>query len=206
VLYCLSLSALLLGLSSAHAEADEFPLLFTQSAPRWTWLLGKAAALTLVLATASVLLVLPAALLGGLTPALTGLAAAAGGVTLALAAVGLGVGFWVRDPVRGLLAGLGVWFVLLFGTDLLLLAISGAPWIHLRPGVWVALLMCNPLDALRVTVLCDVEHAAFASLDAGAVVGWWLSHGWTWLTLVILTWTAGGFAAGLAGARRHLDA
>ena len=30
VLYCLSLSALLLGLSSAHGEADEFPLLFTQ--------------------------------------------------------------------------------------------------------------------------------------------------------------------------------
>src|SRR5690349_15983738 len=35
VLYCLSLSALLLGLSSAHGEADEFALLFTQPAPRW---------------------------------------------------------------------------------------------------------------------------------------------------------------------------
>ena len=43
VLYCLSLSSLLLGLSSAHAEAEEFPLLFAQPAPRWAWLLGKAA-------------------------------------------------------------------------------------------------------------------------------------------------------------------
>src|SRR5215207_3646787 len=41
VLYCLSLSSLLLGLSSAHAEADEFPLLFTQPVSRGAWLLGK---------------------------------------------------------------------------------------------------------------------------------------------------------------------
>jgi hypothetical protein len=53
VLYCLSLSALLLGLSSAHGEADEFPLLFAQPAPRWAWLLGKAVALTLVLGGAA---------------------------------------------------------------------------------------------------------------------------------------------------------
>jgi hypothetical protein len=205
VLYCLSLSALLLGLSSAHAEADEFPLLFTQPAPRWAWLLGKAAALTLVLGTAAMVLVLPSALLGGLTPELIGLAAAAGGVTLALAAVGLGIGFWVREPVRGLLAGLGVWFALLFGTDLLLLAVSGAPWIHERSGLWVAMLMANPLDALRVTVLFSVEQAAFAALDAGGLVRWWLANAWIWLALVISMWTAAGFAAGLAGARRRLD-
>jgi len=205
VLYCLSLSALLLGLSSAHGEAEEFPLLFAQPAPRWAWLLGKALALTIVLATASLVLVLPAAFAGGITPALAGLAAAAGGVTLALAAVGLGVGFWVRDPVRGLLTALGVWFVLLFGTDLLLLAVAGAPWIHEWSNVWVALLMSNPLDALRVTVLFSVEESAFAGLDAGGLVRWWISHGWTWLTLIVLVWTASGFAAGLAGARRQLD-
>ena len=167
MLYCLSLSALLLGLSSAHAEADEFPLLFAQPAPRWAWLLGKSAAIALLLTAAALLLVLPTALLGGTLATLVSLAAAAGGVTLALAAVGLGLGFWVRDGVRGLLAALGVWFALLFGTDLLLLAVSGAPWIHGRPGVWVALLMANPLDTLRVTVLFSVEHAAFAGLDAG---------------------------------------
>ena len=58
------------------------------------------------------------------------MALAAWGVTLALAAAGLAVGFWVRDPVRGLLTAMAVWFAMLFGTDLLLLAVSGAPWIH----------------------------------------------------------------------------
>ena len=206
VLYCLSLSALLLGLSSAHGEADEFALLFTQPAPRWAWLLGKAAGLSVVLVPASILLVLPAALGGGLTPGLAGLAAAASGITLALAAIGLAVGFWVRDPVRSLLTALGAWFVLLFGTDLLLLALSGAPWLQQRQDLWVVLLMANPLDALRITVIFDVEHAAFAGLDGGGLVAWWLAHGWGWLALVVTLWTTAGFTTGLAGARRRLDA
>jgi len=206
VIYCLSLSALLLGLSSAHAEADEFPLLFAQPAPRWAWLLGKASGLALVLALAAVPLAGPTAIAGGASWALAGLAAAAFAVTLALAAVGLAIGFWVRDGVRGLLSGLGAWFVLLFGTDLLLLAVSGAPWIQERTGLWVGLLMANPLDALRITVIFDVEHAAFAGLDAGVVVRWWIAHGWTWLALVAGAWTVSGFSAGLAGARRRLDA
>ena len=206
VIYCLSLSALLLGLSSAHAEADEFPLLFAQPAPRWAWLLGKASGLALVLAFALVPLAGPTALAGGASWALAGLAAAAFGVTLAIAAVGLGVGFWVRDRVRGLLTGLAIWFALLFGTDLLLLAVSGTPWIQERSGLWVALLMGNPLDALRITVLFDVEQAAFAGLDAGGLVRWWLANGWTWLAIVAAAWTVSGFSAGLAGARRRIDA
>jgi Cu-processing system permease protein len=206
VLYCLSLSSLLLGLSSAHAEADEFPLLFAQPAPRWAWLLGKAFAVTAVLAVASLLLVIPAAVIGGVTLPLVAMSVSAWGVTLALSAVGLGVGFWVRDPVRGLLAAMGVWFALLFGLDLLLLAVSGAPWIHARPGLWVGALMLNPLDAFRVTVLFSVEQAAFAGLDAGGVVRWWIAHGWVWLAAVVLIWSAGGFWVGLVGAQRRLDA
>jgi len=206
VLYCLSLSSLLLGLSSAHAESDEFPLLFAQPAPRSAWLLGKTTAVTAVLGAASLLLILPAALVGGLTLPLVDMALAAWGVALALAAVGLAVGFWVRDPVRGLLTAMTVWFAMLFGNDLLLLAVSGTPWIHQRPGLWVALLMANPLDAFRITVLFSVEQAAFAGLDAGGLVRWWIAHGWLWLTLLVALWGVGGFATGLAGARRRLDA
>ena len=206
VIYCLSLSALLLGLSSAHAEADEFPLLFAQPVSRAAWLVGKGAGLSLVLAGAALLLVLPSALLGGVDRALVAIAVAAAGVTMALAAVGLGIGFWVRDPVRGLLTGLAAWFVLLFGTDLLLLAVSGAPWIHDRASLWVALLMSNPLDALRVTVIFDVEQAAFTGLEAGGLVRWWLAHSWLWLALLVSLWTLGGFAASLTGARRRIDA
>ncbi len=206
VLYCLSLSALLLGLNSAHGESDEFPLLFAQPAPRWAWLMGKAGGLAVLLVPAAWLLIAPAAMGGGLTPRLIAVAAAAGGLSLALAALGLGLGFWARDRVRGLLAALGVWFVLVFGTDLLLLAVAGAPWVHRNSGLWVAALMVNPLDALRVTVLFGIEQAAPAGLDAGDLAGWWIANGGLWLVVLLTTWTVAGLAAGLAGARRSLDA
>lgn len=206
VLYCLSLSSVLLGLHSAHGESDEFPMIFSQPAPRWAWLMGKAAGLAAVVVPASVLLIVPAGLSGGLTGTLVAIAAAAAGLTLALACLGLGLGFWVRDHVRGLLAALAVWFLLLAGTDLLLLSVAGAEWIHQFPALWVAPLMLNPLDALRVTVLFGIEDAAPAGLDAGALAGWWIAHGGPWLAGLLACWTAAGLAAGLAGARRIRDA
>jgi hypothetical protein len=205
VLYCLSLSAMLLGLSSAHGEADEFALLFAQPAPRWAWLSGKAAGLAVLLLPAALLLVIPAALAGGMTRPLAVLAVAAAGVSLALAAVGLGLGFWVRDGVRGLLATLAAWFVLLFGTDLLLLALSGAPWLHANPSAWVLPLMLNPLDALRVTVLFGIEQTATTGMDAGGLASWWVGHTGLWLGMLLTAWFLGGLAAGLVGARRSLD-
>lgn len=206
VLYCVSLSALLLGLSSAQGEAPEFPLLFTQPAPRWAWLAGKGAALAALLAPAALLLILPAAIAGGVTRPLLAIAIAAAGVSLALAALGMAFGFWVRDHVRGVLTALAAWFTLLFGTDLVLLAIAGAPWTQRYPSIWVAPLMINPLDALRVTMLFGVEHAAPAGLDAGVLAGWWISHGGLWLLLLLAAWIVGGLTASLAGAGRSLDA
>src|SRR5262245_49226196 len=133
VLYCLSLSSMLLGLNSAHGESDEFPMIFAQPAPRWSWLAGKATGLAIVLLPAALLLVGPAALSGGLSSSLAAVAAAGSALMLALASIGLGLGFWVRDHVRGLLAALGLWFLLLVGTDLLLLAVAGADWVHQHP-------------------------------------------------------------------------
>ena len=205
VLYCLSLSALLLGLSASHGDADEFPLLFTQPVARGAWLAGKAAALAAMLLPASVLLVLPTSLTSGLTTSLGFVAAAAAGVCLALALLGLAVGFWVRDHVRGLLLALGLWFVLLFGTDLVLLALSGAPWVREHAAAWVLPLMINPLSALRVTMLFSLEQTAPASIGTGALVHWWLAHGGLWLAMMLSAWVAGTFGLGVAGARRRLD-
>ncbi|HEY8549577.1 MAG TPA: hypothetical protein VIL35_06460 [Vicinamibacterales bacterium] len=206
VLYCLSLSSLLLGLSSAHGESDEFPLLFVQPAPRWAWLGGKVAALGALLIPASLLLIVPAALAGGLTWELAALAAAAGGVSVALATAGLALGFWVRDHVRGLLTALALWFGLLFGTDLLLLGVAGSSLVQTHPGLWVGALMANPLDALRITVLFSIEGAAPAGIDPGALAGWWVANGGLWLTALLGTWTAAALAVGLAGAKRKVDA
>jgi Cu-processing system permease protein len=205
VLYCLSLSSILLGLSTAQGDADEFSLIFTQPIGRSGWLAGKTAALAALIGPASLVLVVPTALTSGLTTSLVVVASAAAGVCLALALLGMAVGFWVRDHVRGLLAALGLWFLLLFGTDLLLLAIAGAPWAQAQQDVWVLPIMLNPLSALRVTVLFGLEHTAPASIGATRLITWWLEHGGSWLALLLCGWLAGTFGLGVAGARRQLD-
>jgi hypothetical protein len=78
--------------------------------------------------------------------------------------------------------------------------------VHRNPDLWVAVLMLNPLDALRVTVLFGIEQSAPAGLDAGGLAGWWIPNGGRWLILLLAGWTLAGLAAGLAGARRSLDA
>src|SRR5512138_1176452 len=50
VLYVISLSAVLLGLSSAQAENDETPFLLTQPTGVAPWVAGKAAGLALIVA------------------------------------------------------------------------------------------------------------------------------------------------------------
>lgn len=205
VLYCLSLSSLLLGLSAAHGDADEFPLLFTQPVPQEVWLAGKGLSLAALIVPASALTVAPVALTNGLSLVLTGVGVAAAGVCLSLALLGFAVGFWVRDHVRGLLVALGLWFVLLFGVELLLLALSGSSLAQRWPDAWALPLMLNPLSALRVTMLFTLEGTAPASLGASPLVGWWLGHAGVWLGGLLAVWAAGLFALSVAGARRRLD-
>ncbi len=205
VLYAVSLSALLLGLSSAHAEVEEFTWLLGQPAGLGPWLAGKAAALTVLVAAAAGLLAVPTLLAGGGTRELALATGGAAGVSAVCALVGLALGFWIRDSVRGLIAAVAAWFALLFSTDLLLLALAGAPVAQQQPDFWVAALMANPLDAYRVTVLFAVERAAFSGLDAGRLTGWWVGHATVWLGAVLALWgaAAGGFA--WLGVRRRSD-
>ncbi|HWA85656.1 MAG TPA: hypothetical protein VG710_05500 [Opitutus sp.] len=206
VLYAISLSALLLGLSSAHAEAEEFIWLLGQPRGIAPWLAGKAGALVaLVMATAG-LLCLPTVLAGAGTRELWTATAGAAGVSAVCALTGLALGFWVRDSVRGLIAAIAAWFVLLFGTDLLLLATAGGAAARDHPDFWVVALMANPLDAYRVTILFTVERAAFSGLDAGRLTGWWVAHAASWLTIVLTTWLAASAGAAWLGARRRIDA
>ena len=59
-LYCVSLFAVLLGVNSARAESQEWPLLFSQPIPRSAFLIGKFLALALIFTSALLLLFLPA--------------------------------------------------------------------------------------------------------------------------------------------------
>ncbi|PTY08067.1 hypothetical protein DB347_00320 [Opitutaceae bacterium EW11] len=205
VLYAVSLSALLLGLSSAHAEAEEFSWLIGQPAGIGPWLAGKAAALALLVSTSASLLIVPAAVAGGGSRELLLVGAGAAGVSGVCALAGLAVGFWVRDGVRGLIATIALWFAALFGTDLLLLGIAGVPVLQQHPDVWVLPLMANPLDAFRVTVLFSAERAAFSGLDAGRLAGWWVTHAAVWLGAVVSSWLLAAAVAAWLGARRRTD-
>ena len=205
LLYCLSLSSLLLGLSAAQGDADEFSLLFTQPISYTAWLTGKVAAMTAVIGPASALLVVPAIVADGVTAPLLAVAGAAAGVCLTFAMLGLAMGLWVRDGVRALLVVLAAWFLLLFGIDLVLLALSGAPWVQQWASAWVVPLMVNPLSALRVTMIFSLSETAPASVGAGGLVTWWLSHGGLWLGVLLLAWMSATFALGRVAARRRLD-
>jgi hypothetical protein len=203
VLYAVSLSALLLGLSSAHAEAEEFPLLLTQPVGISAWLAGKSLGLFLVVGPPAVLLALPSVISGHGNSVLWSCVVAAAGLSTVCAFIGLAIGLWIRDGVRGLIAVLAAWILLLFGTDLLLLAIAGAPWVQSNADWWVAPLMVNPLDAFRITILFGLEKAAFASLDQGRLAGWWLAHTALWFTVLTLFWlTLAGFVAARGADRR----
>jgi hypothetical protein len=204
-LYGLSISALLLGVSSAQSDADERELMFSQPVPRGAWLAGKAAALAALVGPAAVLLVLPAAFVGGLSLALVAFGAAAAGLCVTVVVLGLAIGLWVGDHVRGVLAALALWFALVFGSDLLLLGVAGTPWIHAHAWAWVAVLMANPLDAFRVTVLFAIDDAAYMATEPGRLTAWWLAHAGAWLGAVVGAWTAAAFALALAGAKRSID-
>jgi hypothetical protein len=204
VIYVASLSALLLGLSSAQAEADEFPLLFAQPLRTWAWVAGKCAGLFSVAAPAAILLVLPTLLTAGGSRLLFGAAVAAGAVGVLWAWIGLALGLWILDPVRGLIAALVTWVALLFGVDLVLILVGGSSWVHEHPAPWVAALMLSPLDAYRVTLLFVLERAAYSGANLHPLTRWWLDHAGLWLAICISGWCAvAAFAAARGASRRR---
>lgn len=205
VLYAVSLSALLLGLSSAQAEAEEFTWLIGLPSGIGPWLTGKAIALVTLVVAAAGLLAVPTLFLSGGSSELFVAAFGAAGVSAVCSLAGLAIGLWIRDQVRGLIVAVAVWFILLFGTDLFLIAVAGGSATQQHPDFWVAALMVNPLDAFRITVVFSVERAAFSGLDAGSLTRWWVAHSTLWLTIVFALWTAGASCLAWLGARRQVD-
>lgn len=203
VIYVASLSALLLGWSSAQAEAEEFPILFTHPVRLGAWVAGKCLGAAAVVMPAAALLFLPTAVSAGVTPLAGGAVLAAAGISLVWSWLGLALGLWIEDGVRGLIAALVTWCVLLFGVDLLLMLAGGLEWVRGNPAAWVAAMMLSPLDAYRVTWLFLFEGAAFSGAQLDALTAWWLAHPALWLALCLAGWCALAFGAALRGAARR---
>lgn len=206
VLYGLSLSSMLLGLSSAQSEREEWAMIFSQPMARWAWLTGKVAAIAIILMPAAFLLVLPTALVSGLTARLAAVMCASGGATLVMALVGLALGCAIRDGVRGVLACLSLWFVLLFGVDLLSLGVASLSVSRQWPALFVAPMMLNPLDSLRVAFLFALEQAAPPALDTQGLSAWWMRHSVAWGVAIVLIWLSVAFAGALVTLRREVEA
>jgi ABC-2 type transport system permease protein/Cu-processing system permease protein len=119
-LYFVSLFALLLGVNSARAESEEWPLLFSHPVPRSAYLVGKFLALTLIFAAASLLLFFPA-IFTSCPAQIVRLYFHTAELTCVFIAIGLSAGFLARERVQGLIIAVAAWLFLLLGFDLVAL-------------------------------------------------------------------------------------
>lgn len=192
-LYFVSLFALLLGVNSARAESEEWPLLFSQPVPRGAYVIGKFFALTIIFAAASSLLFLPAMFTS--QPAqVASLYLYATELTCVFVALGLATGFVARERVQGLIAGVAAWLFLLLGFDLVALFSAQFPLLQKTPDLWVATLMLNPLDAFRIQALFAMEQIPAEAANKTPLAAWWLSNPGVWFSglssvwVVVLLW------------------
>ena len=186
-LYFVSLFALLLGVNSARAESEEWPLLFSQPVSRSAYLIGKFLALTLIFAAASVLLFLPAIFTPPAAPIVL-LYLHTAELTCVFIALGLAAGFLARERVQGLIAAVAAWLFLLLGFDLVALFGAQLPLVQKVPDLWVSTLMLNPLDAFRIQALFAMEQIPAEAANKTPLAAWWLAHPGLWFSLLCPAW------------------
>jgi len=201
VLYLVPLFALLIGTGSAQGDLEERAFLFAQPRGRSSVVLGKFAALWLLLTLATLALVLPGMFADTAVAPLALLWLHAAGIAGVFLALGLACGFSTNDRVKAHLAALCLWFVFLAGFDLLALAGAHLPWAQGRPELWTSLLMFNPLDALRIGALFAVDRIPFDTAQAAPLVRWWLGHLGPWFAALSAAW----IALALAWSRRRVE-
>lgn len=200
LLYVVPLFAVLVGVHAAHEDAEERALLLSHPVPRGTYVLGKLAtlagafALVLTLALAPtawrVASAAPVAVLGGLGLALI----------LIWGSTGLAVGAWTASRSRGLMGALCAWFGSLVLYDLATLALAGA--MQAWPSAWVALLLLNPSDAVRLAGMTALEGVAFTAPGSSAGVATLLAWTPAWVGVLTVAWTVGMAGLARAGLRR----
>jgi len=188
--YFVSLFALLVGVSSARAENEEWPILFAQPVPRVAFVLGKFVALWSIFSCVLALLFIPPLFGEGSLAALARLYLNTLGLAAIFGSLGLCAGIIGHDRVQALVLGVTAWLFLLFGVDLL--ALFAAQWAPLQraPDLWVALLMANPLDAFRIQALFAMEQIPAEAANKTPLAAWWLTHANSWFAILSALWSA----------------
>jgi ABC-type transport system involved in multi-copper enzyme maturation permease subunit len=189
-LYFVSLFALLAGVSSARAEAEEWPILFAQPAPRWAFVLGKFLALLTLFAGILVFLFIPALITTPTPGLLVGLFALTLGVAAVFGSLGLCTGLLATDRPQGLVFGVAAWLFLLFGYGFGTLLLAQWPLVQKMSDLWVLLLMLNPAEAFRIQALFAFEQIPPESASKTALAQWWLANASAWSAGISAAWTS----------------
>ncbi len=187
-LYLIPLFSLLTGIGSAQNEEEESMLLMSQPVGAGPRVLGKFAALWLIIGVASLLLMAPSLVFGAAAADLRFLwfhVLGTGGIFVAF---GLCVGISVTDRVKAYLTGLCLWLVFLVGFDLVALVSARQAFAQSNPDGWIALLMASPLDALRIHALLELGRIPFDPTSLPPLGRWWLVDTVRWFTLLSAAW------------------
>ncbi len=188
-IYFVSLFALLAGVGSAQAEREEWQLLFTQPLPRPASVVGKYCALILMFGGVLFLVFVPGLFAGSSMHALTRLYFETFLLAAIFVACGLAAGYLAHDRAQGLIVGVSVWLLLLFGLDLV--ALFAARWSAIQnvPDLWVAMLMFNPLDSFRINALFALQQIPAEAASKTPLASWWIAHASVWFNAIALVWS-----------------
>jgi len=188
-IYFVSLFALLAGVGSAQAEREEWQLLFTQPLPRAACVVGKFCALLAMFGVVLLMMFVPGLLSGSAIHALASLYFKTFLLAATFLACGLAAGYLAHDRAQGLIVGVSVWLLLLFGLDLL--ALFAARWSAIQsvPDFWVALLMFNPLDSFRINALFALQQIPAEAANKTPLAGWWIAHAGVWFIAIAIVWS-----------------
>jgi len=188
-IYFVSLFALLAGVGSAQAEQEEWPLLFTQPLPRAACVVGKFCALLSMFGGILLLMFVPGLFAGSSIHALAPLYFQTFLLAATFLAFGLAAGYFAHDRAQGLIVGVSVWLLLLFGLDLV--ALFAARWSAIQnvPDLWVTLLMCNPLDSFRINALFALQQIPAEAANKTPLASWWIAHAGVWFIAIAIVWS-----------------
>lgn len=187
-LYLIPLFSLLTGIGSAQNEDEESMLLMSQPVSGGPRVLGKFAALWLIIGATSLLLMAPSLTFGVAAADLQFLWAHILGTGGIFVAFGLCVGIGITDRVKAYLTGLCLWLIFLVGFDLLALLTARHAIAQSNPSGWIALLMISPLDSLRIHSLLELGRIPFDPNSLPPLGRWWLADTARWFTLLSTAW------------------
>ncbi|MFP4674063.1 MAG: hypothetical protein ACLFO5_05685 [Opitutales bacterium] len=199
-LYMVPLLGLMVGVTAAHGDASEEPLLGARLPGALPRIAVKWLAWTTPLGLAGLLWITPAVFRTGELGLLPALWAYAFGEAFIFVALGLALGRLLHDGVTAHTSALLTGFLLIAGAGILGWLTAQSPYFQERPHLWTLGLMLHPVEAVRVSLMFSLQNLPFAAGELPDLAAWWLRHSGAWYAGLVLVWSA--LALSLATLRR----